>query len=112
MPLEPPYELEMFNSLDEAGISEWKSNKSILGGVSQYAKQGHYVAGRYTNPFQGKNESGYFIFDFETGVLQKFDQEGVFNKACKDFGLTSPVTLKSVKDNWNLYWDDPNRRRK
>jgi len=112
MPLEPPYQLEMINSLDEASIGEWKSNKWHLGGVTQYVKQGNIVAGRFSNSFGEKTMSGFFLFDCKTGRLERFDEEKAFNSACADWGLPQPVTLKSVKENWGLYWDDPNRRRK
>ena len=112
MPLEPPYELTMLNSLDEASISEWKSKGWIFAGIKQYEKRGNLIAGRYTNPFNQPEESGYFVFDCGTGDLKKFDQEDLFRKACAEKGFATPLTLKLVNDNWNLYWSDPKRRKK
>ena len=111
MPLEPPYQLEMIDSLDEASIGEWKSNKWHLGGVTKYVKEGDILAGRFNNSGETRT-NGYFLFDCKTGRLEKFDEEKAFNSACAERGLAQPATLNSVKENWNLYWDDPNRRRK
>lgn len=78
----------------------------------QYVKEGNIVAGRFNSSYGEKRTSGYFLFDCKAGRLEKFDEEKAFNSACAERGLAQPVTLRSIENNWNLYWDDPNRRRK
>ena len=112
MPLEPPYELSMLNSLDEASISTWKSNSCLIAGITQYEKKGKYLAGCNSDPLVHPEMLGYFIFNCQTGELKKYADERNFSSACHEIGYVIPVPLKSVQKNWDVYWESPDRRKK
>jgi hypothetical protein len=45
MPLEPPYELVMIDTQDDAAICKWKDGAAIVWGIKKYEKRGSLVAG-------------------------------------------------------------------
>ncbi len=108
MPLEPPYELVMVDTLGEAAIHQWKNDSApaILWGITKYEKRGPLVAGFY------EGEHGWFLFDCTNGAIAKFTDRESFHKACTDKGFTSLPAMMSIRDNWHCYWHGPNRRKK
>ncbi|MHC4585076.1 MAG: hypothetical protein ACYS3N_11130 [Planctomycetota bacterium] len=111
MPLEEPYELSMVDTMDDASIGKWKNGRSIVWGISKYEKRGTLVAGFCEKKqFRGK-QNKWFIFDCTSGSIEEFKSEEEFHQACETHGFSQPVNMKTIKENWALYWKDPNRRK-
>jgi hypothetical protein len=111
MPLEEPYELVMIDTLDHAGIGKWKENSFIIHGITEYEKRGPLLAGYYSDHFHPETK-GWFLFDCRTGNLERFPTETQFSAACAEQGFTNPVRMRTIQENWDLYWSNPNRRRR
>lgn len=111
MPLEEPYELVMIDVTDEAAISEWQDGTNIVSGIRKYEKRGHLVAGYYEREFFNSKESGWFLFDCASGRAEKFGTEQSLTETCATRGFSPPIQMKTIHENWTLYWKNPNRRR-
>lgn len=111
MPLEEPYELSMIDTMDDASISKWKNGGSIVWGISKYEKRGKLVAGYCEKKRFRGNKNKWFIFDCGSGSIEEFKSEEEFLRACESSGFSQPVNMKTIKQNWILYWNDPNRRK-
>jgi hypothetical protein len=112
MPLEPPYELVMLDTLDDAAICKWQDGAAIVWGITRYEKHGPLIAGfcerRHVVPY----EHAWFLFDCRSGVLSKFTDAESFSTACRRLGFTPLLAMRSIRENWNAYWRDPDRRKK
>ena len=112
MPLEEPYQLVMIDTIEQAGISKWRDGSYIVYGILEYEKRGQLVAGYYEHkPFKPE-EKGWFLFDCVTGKAEDFRSEQLLTEACEKRRFSPPIQMKTILENWTLYWDDPNRRRK
>lgn len=111
MPLEEPYELSMVDTLDHAAIRRWKKGGSIVWGISKYEKRGTLVAGRCEKNQFGLNENRWFVFDCASGSIEEFKSSEEFLQACENYGFSQPINMKTIKENWSLYWNDPNHRK-
>jgi len=111
MPLEEPYELSMVDTIDDAAITRWKNGGHIVSGISEYERRGTLIAGRCSKNHLNPNQNKWFIFDCASGSVEKFESEEEFLQAFKNRGFSQPVEMKTIKENWALYWNDPNRRK-
>jgi hypothetical protein len=111
MPLEEPYQLSMVDTMDDASISRWKNGRVIVGGIIKYEKRGKLVTGFCEKKQLRGNENKWFIFDCTSGSTEEFKSEEEFLHACETHGFSRPVNMKTIKENWALYWKDPNRRK-
>ena len=111
MPLEEPYQLSMVDNIDDAAIDKWKKGCSIVSWISKYEKRGTLVAGFCEKNRFRDYEKKWFIFDCASGSIEKFKSEEEFLQACETHGFSKPVNMKTIKENWALYWKDPNRRK-
>ena len=111
MPLEEPYQLSMVDTLDNAAIGRWKKGGSIVWGISKYEKRGILLAGCCEKNQFSQNENKWFIFDCASGSAEEFESKEEFLQACETHGFSQPLNMKTIKENWALYWKDPNRRK-
>ncbi len=99
MPLEEPYELNMIDSLDQASINIWNGSMDVeISNITKYDKKDHLVA--------GDCRSGWFLFNCTTGKVKHFTTEESLKTACAKEHF-SPIQLKSIQENWDLYWNNP-----
>ncbi len=110
MPLEPPYQLSMTDTLDDAGIFKWKERSGIVWNITKYEKRGPLIAG-FREEERTSREPPWFLFDCRNGKAFKFVDEKSLNRACAENGFAPPLTMRSIRENWDSYWKDPNRRR-
>jgi hypothetical protein len=111
MPLEPPYQLSMIDTLDDAGISKWKEGSQIVWNITKYEKRGPLIAG-FREEERTSREPAWFLFDCSDGAVSKFADEESLSRACAERGFTPPLAMRSIKENWDSYWKDPKRRKK
>lgn len=114
MPLEPPYELLMFDTIDYASIRVWKKESSSkLSGITHYEKRGYLIFGETSKErFESQRtpqDKGWFIFDLSNGDKIIFESEGEFLLALKQREIEN-VKLKTVLQNWNEYWKNPRKK--
>ena len=113
MLLEKPYELTMDDTFEHASIvGEWENSSSIVSGVERYEKNGPYIAGYCGEGLSGSRKVTWFLFDCGTGLVQEFDSEQSMTEAWQRLGLAAPLRMKTIRENWDLYWSNPDRRRK
>jgi hypothetical protein len=112
MPLEPPYELVMVDGLADASIHEWKDGSAIVWGISEYERRGALIAGTCEPAQSFAGGPGWFLFDCTNGAVTRIRNQESFEAACANGGFAPPVQMKSIRENWNSYWCDPNRRRR
>lgn len=111
MPLEPPYELVMVDTIDYAAIQLWQdSSSSIISGITAFEKRGLLMFGETSRQrFASERipqDKEWFIFDLSTGVTILFQNEEEFIAALREKGMVD-IQLKTVLQNWNEYWDIP-----
>jgi len=111
MPLEPPYELTMIDTLDDAAIVKWKGDSAIIWSITKYEKRGVLIAG-FREEERTLGEPAWFLFDCRDGAVSKFADEESLSRACAESGFTPPLVMRSIQENWDSYWKDPNRRKK
>ena len=111
MPLEEPYELSMVETKNHAAIAKWKKGGNIVSGISKYEKRGTLVAGFCEKNQFRHYEKKWFIFNCASGSKEEFESEEEFLQDCETHGFSQPVNMKTIKENWTLYWKDPNRRK-
>jgi hypothetical protein len=108
MPLEKPYELIMIAGFDSASISPWKEDTVLVGSITKYEKRDYWIIGELEDGWgyqpKGKN---WFIFDCATGKAEEFSSENDFLKSCSSKGLSAPFYFRSIKENWDTYWENP-----
>ena len=114
MPLEPPYELLMIDTIDYASIEMWKKDSvSQLSCITHYEKRGYLMFGEISNEkfeFRRTEDSReWFIFDLSNGNKNIFKSEEDFIKELETRGIEN-VNLKTVLQNWNEYWENPRRK--
>ncbi len=114
MPLEPPYELFMMDTIDYASINIWKEDSgSQLWGITHYEKRGYLIFGERSNErfeFQRTEEDReWFIFDLSNGDKSLFESEEDFIAELASRGHDN-IKLKTVLQNWNEYWKHPRRK--
>ncbi|OGV61497.1 MAG: hypothetical protein A2283_12745 [Lentisphaerae bacterium RIFOXYA12_FULL_48_11] len=112
MPLEEPYELVMIDTMDQVGISKWKDGSYIVYGIQKYEKRGQLVLGYYERKPFNPDEKGWFLFDCATGKAEEYESEQALEKISAKRGFSPPIQMKTISENWSLYWNNPNRRRK
>ncbi len=78
--------------------------------ITRYEKRGPWMAG-FHEAGLASPECGWFLFDCRSGAVSGFRDEPLWNHACANSGFTPPVVMKSVRENWDSYWHDPNRRK-
>ena len=105
------YVLKCVN-IEKAGISKWRDSPYIVYGILEYEKRGQLVAGYYEHKSFKPEEKGWFLFDCVTGKAEDFRSEQLLTEACEKRRFSPPIQMKTILENWTLYWDDPNRRRK
>jgi len=111
MPLEEPYELVMIDLMDTASIGKWKDESSIVSDIIEYEKRGSVLAGHCRDIHFGSNTEHWFLFDCSTGHNDNYTSKEAFETACQQKGLCMPLAMKSIQDNWDQYWRNPNRRK-
>jgi hypothetical protein len=111
IPLEEPYELSMVDTKNHAAIAKWKKGGNIVWGISKYEKRGILVAGCCEKNQFSQNENKWFIFDCDSGSIEEFKSEEEFLQTCENHGFSQPLNMKTIKENWALYWYNPNRRK-
>ena len=111
MPLEEPYELVMIDEVDYASISKWQNSRCIVSGIRRYEKRGPLIAGYRESRSSGSEDAGWFLFDCDTGHAEVFDAKQEFIDVCEKRGFSEPIRMRSIPQNWESYWKDPNRRR-
>jgi hypothetical protein len=111
MPLEPPYQLSMIDTLDEASILKWKDGLVIVSCITKYEKRGPLIAG-FREGERISREPAWFLFDCRNGEVSRFADEESLNKACTESGFAPPLIMRSIQENWDSYWEDPHRRKK
>jgi hypothetical protein len=114
MPLEPPYELVMIDTLDYATIQGWQnSTERKLSGITNYEKRGNLIFGETSaNQFESERipqDNKWFIFDLSTGELNVFKVEAELIATLNNKGIKD-IKLKSVSQNWDEYWKNPKRK--
>ena len=112
MPLEEPYQLVIIDTMEQAGISKWQDGSYIVYGILKYEKRGQLVAGYCERRTFKPEKTGWFLFDCVTGKAVDFGSEQLFVEACEKRGFSPPIQMKTIPENWTLYWKDPNRRKK
>jgi len=114
MPLEEPYELVMIDTMDSASINKWKEGSTIVGDIVEYEKRGALIAGhcQHTSYSFYTKDKPWFVFDCATGQVDTYASKEAFEDACTQKGFSLPLDMKSIRENWNAYWGNPNRRRK
>jgi hypothetical protein len=113
MPIEEPYELVMIDTMDNASIGKWKDGSAIVADIIEYEKRGPILAGRCRDRRldSNTNTEHWFLFDCTTGRADEYVDKETFETACRQKGLCLPLAMKSIQDNWDQYWRDPNRRK-
>ncbi|MEN6335537.1 MAG: hypothetical protein ABFE01_14905 [Phycisphaerales bacterium] len=113
MPLEPPYELVMIDVPDDASIQKWDNSDgpAIIWDIVKYEKRGSLIAG-FCEDDRGLRQPAWFLFDCQTGTVSTFVDEQSLNNACTQDGFPLPLAMRSIRENWDSYWKDPNRRKK
>jgi hypothetical protein len=111
MPLEEPYQLSMVDTMNYAAITKWKNGVHIVSGISKYEKRGKLVAGFCEKNQFRRYEEKWFIFDCVSGSAEEFKSEEEFLQACEIHGFSQPINMKTIEEYWDLYWEDPNRRK-
>lgn len=114
MPLEPPYELVMIDTIDYASINVWKENSgSQLSGITHYEKRGYLIFGERSNEWiesqRTEEDREWFIFDLSNGDKSLFESEEYFKAELASRGHEN-IKLKTVLQNWNEYWRHPRRK--
>jgi energy-coupling factor transporter transmembrane protein EcfT len=114
MPLEPPYELLMIDTIDYASIEVWKEDStSQLSGITHYEKRGYLIFGEISkekfDSRRTEEDRKWFIFDLSNGDKSIFESEEDFAAELANRGVES-IKLKTVLQNWNEYWEHPRRK--
>jgi hypothetical protein len=112
MPLEEPYQLVMIDTIEQAGISKWQDGSSIINGIAKYEKRGSLIAGYCERKTFKPEKAGWLLFDCVTGKAEFFASEQLLTETCEKRGFSPPIQMKTIRENWILYWQDLNRRRK
>lgn len=105
IPLDYPYELSMIDSMDCAAISKWKSDETIISGITHYYRNGNVVIGRTSDACFIQSQSEWFLFDTRTGKLSQYENSNEFDQAIQEIGFDRKPNLRTVQENWNLYWN-------
>lgn len=111
MPLEEPYELETYDSFASARIGKWKNESRLIDSIIEYEKQGSTVIGYCSASDFHSKPAYWFTFDCTTGQIEEHADKEALEKACQQKGLHLPLAMKSLQENWDLYWSNPNRRK-
>lgn len=109
IPLEYPYEMSAFDTLDTMNISTWKnfSGDNFISNVIEFRKQDHILAGKYLTNTHYANDKGihnWFIFDCQSGHIRSFNTHQEYLKALKELGFSEEPQLLSNQENWNTFW--------
>ncbi len=111
VPLEEPYELAMVDDLDDAAIGRWKEGGHIVSGIQMYEKRGPLVAGYRRRSSGTSDKPRWFLFDCVTGQTDRFESREALSEACRSRGFDPPMRMRTIRENWTLYWQNPRRRR-
>ena len=114
MPLEPPYELLMIDTIDYASIRIWKGDSlNQLSGITHYEKRGYLIFGERSNERlefrRTEKDREWFIFDLSNGDKSIFESEEDFAAELAKRGIEN-INLKTVLQNWKEYWKHPRRK--
>lgn len=114
MPLEPPYELLMIDTIDYASIQVWQEESSSkIWGITHYEKRGYLMFGVTSNDYyefqKSPEDKEWFIFDLNNGDKIIFESEEEFLSTLKKRGIEN-IQLKTVLQNWNEYWKNPRNK--
>lgn len=104
MPLDYPYELSMIDMIDCAGISRWKEDKLLVAGISHYYKRDNLIVGKISAECFAVDTSAWFSFDTKTGRVEEYKTEEEFRRALKELGFDQEPELRTIQENWDLFW--------
>jgi hypothetical protein len=98
-------------SSDASRLRGWQESSNIVNGIVKYEERGQLVVGYCERRTPRPGKSGWFLFDCATGKSDDFASEQLLVEACEKRGFSPPLEMKTIRENWTLYWKDPNRRK-